>query len=258
MEESFTRPAPLTDKAFLVLDRLVEEYRQGGHERLPTERELALMLGISRSTLRAAVARLEASGRVTRKVGRAGGIFVTDPCQTEVDIFDLDFSGRAPRVRRSLNTTKGVPQLLGEQGFDPGTTILSARRAPAPPGVRKALGLPEGTEVTVLDRVRHADAAALSLERMYLRAPADLRHAHLETVYASLRDEFGIVVSRTDEQIDVIEAPRSVSRHLGHMRGEGLLRIQRVAYDQHGNPVECSIDLFRADRTRVVGQAELA
>lgn len=47
--------------------------------RLDSERELALSYGLSRTTIRAALQALEASGLIERKVGRSGGSFVTMP-----------------------------------------------------------------------------------------------------------------------------------------------------------------------------------
>jgi GntR family transcriptional regulator, transcriptional repressor for pyruvate dehydrogenase complex len=45
-------------------------------QRLPTERELAAMLEVSRTTVREALQRLQASGYVTTRRGRGGGTFV--------------------------------------------------------------------------------------------------------------------------------------------------------------------------------------
>jgi GntR family transcriptional regulator, transcriptional repressor for pyruvate dehydrogenase complex len=45
-------------------------------QRLPTERELAAMLSVSRATFREAIARLAESGYVTVRRGRSGGTFV--------------------------------------------------------------------------------------------------------------------------------------------------------------------------------------
>lgn len=45
-------------------------------QRLPTERELAAMLSVSRATVGEAFARLAESGYVTVRRGRSGGTFV--------------------------------------------------------------------------------------------------------------------------------------------------------------------------------------
>ena len=55
-------------------------------QRLPTERELAAMLEVSRTRVREALQRLQASGYVTVRRGRAGGTFVK--------------TGRGPGFRR--------------------------------------------------------------------------------------------------------------------------------------------------------------
>lgn len=47
--------------------------------RLPAERQLAEDLGVSRSTLREALAELQSAGYLTVRRGRYGGTFVTDP-----------------------------------------------------------------------------------------------------------------------------------------------------------------------------------
>lgn len=61
-------------------------------ERLPAERELARLLGVSRTTVREAVARLKAGGVVEIRRGRSGGAHVLDSWGT----------GSAQAVRRTL------------------------------------------------------------------------------------------------------------------------------------------------------------
>jgi DNA-binding FadR family transcriptional regulator len=52
-------------------------------QRLPAERELAAQLGVSRTTVRDALARVVASGMLEVRRGRAGGAFVRRPWTTE-------------------------------------------------------------------------------------------------------------------------------------------------------------------------------
>jgi GntR family transcriptional regulator, transcriptional repressor for pyruvate dehydrogenase complex len=54
-------------------------------QRLPTERELAGMLEVSRATVREALQRLQASGYVTTRRGRAGGTFVRTSLGPDTD-----------------------------------------------------------------------------------------------------------------------------------------------------------------------------
>lgn len=66
----------------LVLDQIrrsmdAGQFRPG--DRLPAERDLAEMLDVSRTTVRAAVAVLEREGRISVRRGRGGGFLVLEP-----------------------------------------------------------------------------------------------------------------------------------------------------------------------------------
>ena len=57
-----------------VIDTLRSRIEQGEYQvgdRLPAETELAAALGVSRPTLRQALARLESEGLLNREIGRA-------------------------------------------------------------------------------------------------------------------------------------------------------------------------------------------
>ncbi len=66
-------------------------------DRLPTEQDLAEWLGVSRMTLRHALAELAQRGLVTRSVGRSGGTFVAEP-KVEQDLTVL--AGFSEQLRR--------------------------------------------------------------------------------------------------------------------------------------------------------------
>ena len=71
-------------------------------QRLPTGRDLAAMLGVSRATVREAIARLAESGYVTVRRGRSGGAFVEAGWGPE----------SAEMIRRTLSTQWQELQLL--------------------------------------------------------------------------------------------------------------------------------------------------
>lgn len=78
---SLLEPLPMQNAGERVADRLVTAIALGEFvpgQRLPPERELAVMLKMSRGVVREAVQRLAASGYVTVMRGRNGGAFVND------------------------------------------------------------------------------------------------------------------------------------------------------------------------------------
>lgn len=67
-----------------VTDRLTTVIALGAYlpgDRLPPERELARLLAVGRGSVREAIARLRAAGRVETRRGRGGGAYVLEPRQ---------------------------------------------------------------------------------------------------------------------------------------------------------------------------------
>ena len=127
-------------------------------ERLPTEREFATILGVSRATIRQAVARLSALGVLESRRGRGGGTFV--------GVFERSVeSSRA--VLRSLEPIHNELESL----FDYRSLVeqliartAAARRTPADmPAMRRTLaayGAAHGaSESRIADRTLHGTIA---------------------------------------------------------------------------------------------------
>lgn len=92
------RPAGTGNAFESTVHRLVQSIRLGlvaPGDRLPAERELATMLGVSRDTVREAIASLSDAGYLVARRGRYGGTFVVDPVPSQgsgpaVDESDAD------------------------------------------------------------------------------------------------------------------------------------------------------------------------
>jgi GntR family transcriptional regulator len=103
-----------------------------------------------------------------------------------------------------------------------------------------------------LQRLRHADGETLSLEQMYLRAElAGLLETEMKSVYRTLRAQFGMQICVADEAIEIATISHTEGVLLGQPAGTPVLKLERTGYDQRGRAVEYSVDLFRADRTRL-------
>src|SRR6516164_11046916 len=108
-------------------------------DRLPTEHDLAAWFGVSRMTLRHALAELAGRGLVARTTGRHGGTFVA-----------------APKVEQDLTTLAGFSEQLRRHGMVPGARVLSATVRPAGPAAGAALQIGEGGQAYEIRRIRLA------------------------------------------------------------------------------------------------------
>lgn len=223
-----------------VRRRLLDEIQQGvlrPGERLGAERDLATQLGVSRSTVRQALASLQDAGEVRRVPGRGGGTFV-----------------RGRKVERDLSRVVGVPALLRAQGMTSGSRIISTSMVVADEQSAAALELETGSYVVDLVRIRLADGAPISLE--HVRLPAERFPRLLElplggSLYDLLTEHYDTSPAEAEERIEVTPASTDEASILDTEPGAPLLSIHRVTRDQHGAVFESSHDLFRADRTTI-------
>ncbi len=223
----------------------IQELISGGHlgddGRLPTERELAVQFGVSRTTVRQVLDRLEHEGAVHRRRGRSGGTFVNRPR------VDIDFGYLA-----------GIPAYLRAQGFRPGAHVVSARMIPADDITASALRIAAGTLVYDVIRIRLADEVRISLEnaRIPVSLAPDLLSQPLDdSIYDLLIDRYGVTCAKAIERMVAVLADHEQSELLGIKVGDPLMAIERVTYDSDEKPVEYANDLFVGDRTTVIAWA---
>lgn len=223
------------------LRALLSSDELGSDGRLPTERELAGMYGVSRTTVRQVLDGLEHAGLIRRRRGRTGGTFAT---RGRVDI---DFGYLA-----------GIPSYLRAQGFRAGAHVVSARMIPADSVTAEALRIPAGALVHDVIRVRLADEVRISLE--HARFPValfpDLLSERLDdSIYELMAQRYGLSAVKAVERLVAVLADADQAALLGIEVGDPLMAIERVAYDGADQPLEYSTDLFRGDRTRVIAWA---
>src|SRR5271154_2510765 len=109
-------------------------------DRLPTEPDLAKWFGVSRMTLRHALAELARRGLVARTMGRHGGTFVA-----------------APKLEQDLTTLAGFSEQLRRHGIVAGARVLTASQRPAGSAAGAALCVGPGDPVYEVRRIRLAD-----------------------------------------------------------------------------------------------------
>lgn len=217
-------------------------------DQLPPERELAELLGISRSTLREAIAALRDCGLVATTRGRGGGTVVTyrgGPLTTPAQ------SGVVASAGTSASTSAGglgaasrtLPELLDSLDFrrvvEPGAAALAATR-PLTAGQREWL-------TAALDHVTDASAGDLRSHRI-----ADSRlHLAIVTVTGSslLIEAVTRAQADLDELLHRIPVLRSNIAHsddqhraVVHAILSGRPEAARLAMEEH---VDGTADLLR-------------
>jgi GntR family transcriptional regulator len=228
-------PAHLRIEQWLM--RLIDDRDLLVGDRLPPEGQLATSLGVSRMTLRQALATLEARGVLTRKQGRAGGTFVSEP-----------------RIECDLTGLAGFTEQMRRAHVRAGARVVEARIVAAPRAVAEALGLARDARVHKVVRVRSANREPLALERSYLPAgefPGLLDHRLTGSLYRLMGKEYDRAPHTSTEALSPVIATPEQAAQLNVDAGAPLMLIERTAYTAAGLPVEHAFDLFRPDRTRI-------
>jgi DNA-binding GntR family transcriptional regulator len=233
--------APSAGPAHAQIERWLTEVIGRGDlvpgDRLPSESDLARLLGVSRMTLRQALASLEAVGSVVRRPGRGGGTFVDEP-----------------KILCDLTGLAGFTEQMRRANVRAGARMVSALTRPASPAVASGLGIERGAPVHEVIRIRTANREPLALERAYFPAAAfpDLLERRLTgSLYALLTKVYGQTPATAAEALEAVTAGPEEARLLRIEPHAPLMQIERTAYTAAGLPVEYARDLFRPDRVRI-------
>lgn len=229
---------PLHRQISIAIEAAIAAGELAPGERLPSERELAASFGVNRLTLRQALAGLERRRLIRRAVGRRGGTFITEP-----------------PIERDLTSFAGFSEQARRHGVIASAVVLEAERVKASDAVAGELEIEPGAPVFHIERLRRAAGQAAARESSSFpaqRFPGLLDEPLDGSLYDLLTRRFGIRPCHGRESLEPISADRETARLLDVSRGAPLLRVERVAFDEAGIPVEFARDVFRADRTRFV------
>ncbi|MFJ7339747.1 GntR family transcriptional regulator [Streptomyces sp. NPDC101110] len=221
-------PVPLYHQLAQQLEAAIERGALPPGNLLGNEVDLAVRLGLSRPTVRQAIQSLVDKGLLVRRRGVGTQVVHS-------------------QVRRPLELSSLYDDLEAA-GQGPATEVVRNEPVPAPCDVAVALGVPEGGEVIVLDRLRLTHGRPVALLRNYL--PASLPafdSARLEStgLYRMLRSA-GITLHSARQTVGARAATAQEASRLDEKEGTALLTMRRTAYDDTGRPVEYGTHIYRA------------
>jgi GntR family transcriptional regulator len=219
---------PLGLRLTHALTSVIEDDLIAAGEALPPERELADELGVSRSTLRQCLEQLADGGFIETR--RGAGHFV------------------ARRILKPVTRLTGFSEDMVSRGIKPVSQILEKAVMPVPPDTAFRTGLPLGTPVLSLVRLRLAGEEILAYERSIV--PVSAVGADFDgagSLYARM-DQHGGRPKRILQSMRAVEAGPEIAEHLKVKPSTAVLMIRRIGYGAQGIAVEDAISWYRGDR----------
>ena len=232
-------PVPIFEQIKDRLERAIASGELAAHGRIPSERELSAQFGVSRMTIRQALGALVRSGALYSRSGK--GTFVAER-----------------KIEQPLQRLTSFTEDMRARGLRPSSRLLSAERIPAQLEVAHALGLPSGSQLIRVTRLRLANDEPLAIEASHLPDrlfPGLLEHDLSGSLYEILHREYGVVLSSARQAIEASAATDEERDGLAMPEGVPVLRLRRLTFDAGGAAVEFVMAVYRGDRYQL--QVEL-
>ncbi|MCW2966330.1 MAG: GntR family transcriptional regulator [Solirubrobacteraceae bacterium] len=222
-------------EAYRILQDALTVRQFAAGSRLPGERTLATQLGVSRATLRQVLNALADTGQLEPSPQR--GWFV---------------SGN--KLVHEPNRLRGFTEVARESGLEAGSRLVHARLRNPTLTEAEPLGIDIAQEVVDVARVRSLDSAPISVEYSCLAAArvpgleaTDLAHRSL---YDCLREQYDIVATRCDYELQAEAARARDAKLLGIAPGAPVLVGYQRTYDQNEQCFDIGKQVYRGDAYR--------
>lgn len=211
------------------LSALIESAPKG--TKLPSEPKLAEQLGVSRATLREAMRTFETQGLLRRRQGL--GTFVVGPTQVIESGLEVLESLETLAEKIGLDVAMGEYEIVQIQAKEKTAKKLDVAAGDSLTQVRRVI-LTGGSPVAFLvDILPDGVLSRATLESNFTGSVLDL------LIHSG---EPALSMSKTE--ISAINAPEDVAKALDIQRGDTLLLLKGVLYNQEGDPVDYSFSYF--------------
>jgi GntR family transcriptional regulator len=205
-------------------------------EAIPSERQLAVDLGVSRLTVRAALDDLVREGCLVRR--RGAGTFVSEP-----------------KIAQELTMTS-FSEDMRRRGMRAASRTLDLTVTSAGAWLGRALSLSPSERVLVARRLRLADGATMAIETLHVPEALvpNLTAQDLEqnSFYELLGERYGISIASALQTIEPTVTNEEESAALGVPLHSPAFLFERTSRSEDGTIVEFVRSIYRGDRYVIV------
>lgn len=236
----FQRSTGTRSPAYMRLQRLLRQRLAAGElgpgQALPSERDLAEQLAVSRVTVRKALAGLVQDGVLIPR--RGAGTFV------------------AERIVKPLSKITSFTEDLRARGLNPRSVFLERSLGEVTPEEAMALNLSPGSRVVRLYRLRYAGDEPLAVERSAVPlAILDNPERVVDSLYAVLAT-LGYRPVRALQRLRAVNLNAEQARLLQLPEGSAALALERRSFLADGRLVEFTRSWYRGDAYDFVAELQ--
>jgi GntR family transcriptional regulator len=231
-------PIPAYYQIALDIRNRIQKQEWEAGQSIPPETTLAKEYGVSRVTMRQALAELAKDGLLERRQG--SGTFINpEPIPLVHDL--------------------SLPQILAgrlrERGLVTSSTIIEAQTFPDPlPQVQENLQITEITPVAYLKRILLIGNKLAALNRSWFDGtlcPGITEQELIDhSLSKTLHERYGLVPAYANNWLEVIRCTKETAELLDSVLDMPMILLRSVSYLSDGTPLEYSITEWLGDRIR--------
>jgi len=224
-EDRDTRPK--YRRLYNAIDQFLESGGVDTGKLIPSERDFAERLGISRVTVRKAFSELLENGILDRKHG--AGTFVSKP------------------IEKSVSSISSFSEDMAKNQLTPSSRAISAQRLPPDAHLDLIFRLEPGQSVIKIQRVRLANNLAIAYEEVLV--PDNVLPDSLNIGQSLYKDmeQMGCRPTSAVQRIKAANANKVQAKMLDIPVGAAILHIERHGVIDSGRVVEYTNSYYRSD-----------
>lgn len=231
-----TRGPSLTEQVRQHIKQLIVDdgFEDG---RIPPETELATELGVSRTTVRDALSRLEHEGAIVRRQG--AGTFVNP---------------HGLRIKTRLEEMWSYEEMLKDHGYTPSVKVISVDMEHPAADTAQALGLEEDQQVLAMEKVFYEDDDPVVLTYNFVPAAlidGDVNPSDAEVpIFEFLEQQTGNQLAYYVSEIVPVILTKEWAELLGSEPGTAAISFDETGFTTDGQPLVHARSMFRDDLLR--------